>query len=157
MAKHKGRGVGGTDVPMPNGASANGAGLAGVSGPGTGIAGERGDCAPQRASRTIAACSDVSLISEPAGIVVAVGRRAVPPGNPSGQDRASGETVDGIRLRDLVREATYAIESRGILIALERAGGNRAQAAQMLGLSRQSLYVKLRRFGLGGLGADSDR
>jgi DNA-binding protein Fis len=27
-------------------------------------------------------------------------------------------------------------------------GDNRASAAEMLGLSRQSLYVKLRRFGL---------
>jgi transcriptional regulator of acetoin/glycerol metabolism len=29
---------------------------------------------------------------------------------------------------------------------------NRASAATLLGLSRQSLYVKLRRFGLGDLG-----
>jgi DNA-binding protein Fis len=28
---------------------------------------------------------------------------------------------------------------------------NRAMAAQLLGLSRQSLYVKLRRFGIGNL------
>jgi DNA-binding protein Fis len=28
---------------------------------------------------------------------------------------------------------------------------NRAMAAQLLGLSRQSLYVKLRRFGMGDL------
>jgi DNA-binding NtrC family response regulator len=33
---------------------------------------------------------------------------------------------------------------------------NRALAAQMLGLSRQSLYVKLRRFGMGGLGGDGE-
>jgi DNA-binding NtrC family response regulator len=33
--------------------------------------------------------------------------------------------------------------------------GNRASAAQLLGLSRQSLYVKLHRFGLGG-GGSSD-
>ena len=29
------------------------------------------------------------------------------------------------------------------------AGNNRASAAEMLGLSRQSLYVKLRRYGIG--------
>ena len=29
--------------------------------------------------------------------------------------------------------------------------GNRASAAQLLGLSRQSLYVKLNRFGLGAV------
>ncbi|MFX4955918.1 helix-turn-helix domain-containing protein [Acinetobacter baumannii] len=32
--------------------------------------------------------------------------------------------------------------------ALELTRDNRASAAEMLGLSRQSLYVKLRRFGL---------
>jgi DNA-binding NtrC family response regulator len=32
--------------------------------------------------------------------------------------------------------------------ALKLTGDNRATAAEMLGLSRQSLYVKLRRFGL---------
>jgi len=31
---------------------------------------------------------------------------------------------------------------------LKLTGDNRATAAEMLGLSRQSLYVKLRRFGL---------
>jgi DNA-binding protein Fis len=33
---------------------------------------------------------------------------------------------------------------------------NRALAAQFLGLSRQSLYVKLRRYGLGGADAAND-
>jgi DNA-binding NtrC family response regulator len=32
--------------------------------------------------------------------------------------------------------------------ALEMTHNNRASAAEMLGLSRQSLYVKLRRFGI---------
>jgi DNA-binding NtrC family response regulator len=32
--------------------------------------------------------------------------------------------------------------------ALELTHNNRASAAEMLGLSRQSLYVKLRRFGM---------
>jgi DNA-binding NtrC family response regulator len=32
--------------------------------------------------------------------------------------------------------------------ALKLTGDNRATAAELLGLSRQSLYVKLRRFGL---------
>lgn len=34
--------------------------------------------------------------------------------------------------------------------ALERAAGNRTVAAEMLGLSRQSLYAKLGRYGLDG-------
>ena len=39
---------------------------------------------------------------------------------------------------------------------LELTGDNRASAAEMLGLSRQSLYSKLRRFGLGHLDSDAD-
>jgi DNA-binding protein Fis len=39
---------------------------------------------------------------------------------------------------------------------LELTGDNRASAAEMLGLSRQSLYVKLRRFGMSDPGADTD-
>ena len=35
--------------------------------------------------------------------------------------------------------------------ALEITGDNRASAAEILGLSRQSLYAKLRRYGLGEL------
>ena len=54
-------------------------------------------------------------------------------------------------LKDLVREATDAIERLCIEAALELTGDNRASAAEMLGLSRQSLYVKLRRYGLGDL------
>ena len=38
-------------------------------------------------------------------------------------------------------------------LALELTHDNRASAAEMLGLSRQSLYVKLRRFNIGDLAA----
>jgi transcriptional regulator PpsR len=58
------------------------------------------------------------------------------------------ELVGRVPLRDLVREATDVIEKLSIEAALELTGDNRASAAEMLGLSRQSLYVKLRRFGL---------
>ena len=40
--------------------------------------------------------------------------------------------------------------------ALELTRDNRASAAEMLGLSRQSLYVKLRRYGLGDLDGDDE-
>jgi DNA-binding NtrC family response regulator len=43
------------------------------------------------------------------------------------------------------------IERLCIEAALELTADNRASAAEMLGLSRQSLYVKLRRYGLGDL------
>ena len=45
-------------------------------------------------------------------------------------------------------ESSDVIERLCIEAALQLTGGNRASAAEMLGLSRQSLYVKLRRYGL---------
>jgi transcriptional regulator PpsR len=66
------------------------------------------------------------------------------------------ELIGRVPLRDLVREATDAIERLCIEAALDLTGDNRASAAEMLGLSRQSLYVKLRRYGLGDLGTDDD-
>ena len=58
------------------------------------------------------------------------------------------ELVGRVSLKDLVREATDVIERLSIEAALQMTGGNRASASEMLGVSRQSLYVKLRRFGL---------
>ena len=64
------------------------------------------------------------------------------------------ELIGRVPLKDLVREATDVIERLAIEAALELTGDNRASAAEMLGLSRQSLYVKLRRYGLGDLGPE---
>ncbi len=65
------------------------------------------------------------------------------------------ELVGRVPLKDLVRESTDMIEKLCIEAALEITGDNRASAAEILGLSRQSLYAKLRRYGLGEL-ASSD-
>jgi len=65
--------------------------------------------------------------------------------------------IGRVALKDLVREATDVIERMCIEAALELTRDNRASAAEVLGLSRQSLYIKLRRYGLGPLapeGAD---
>jgi transcriptional regulator PpsR len=64
--------------------------------------------------------------------------------------------VGRMPLKDLVRESTDLIEQLCIEAALKLTQDNRASAAEMLGLSRQSLYVKLRRYGLGDLGSASD-
>lgn len=64
------------------------------------------------------------------------------------------ELVGRVPLKDLVRESTDLIERLCIEAALELTGDNRASAAEMLGLSRQSLYVKLRRYGLGDLDSE---
>jgi len=61
------------------------------------------------------------------------------------------ELIGRVSLKELVRESTDMIERLCIEAALEVTGDNRASAAEMLGLSRQSLYVKLRRYGLGDL------
>ena len=68
------------------------------------------------------------------------------------------ELVGRVPLKDLVRESTDMIEKLCIEAALEITGDNRASAAEILGLSRQSLYAKLRRYGLGELAStESDQ
>jgi transcriptional regulator PpsR len=72
---------------------------------------------------------------------------------------AAGQLTDlvgRVPLKELVREATDVIEKLAIEAALELTGNNRASAAEMLGLSRQSLYVKLRRYGIGEADADEE-
>lgn len=61
------------------------------------------------------------------------------------------ELVGRVPLKDLVRETTDMIERLCIEAALELSNDNRATAADLLGLSRQSLYAKLHRYGLGAL------
>jgi len=56
-----------------------------------------------------------------------------------------------VPLKELVRETADVIERLCISAALKLTGDNRATAAELLGLSRQSLYAKLRRYGLGDL------
>ncbi len=66
------------------------------------------------------------------------------------------ELVGRMTMKELVRETTDVIEKLCIEAALELTGDNRASAAEMLGLSRQSLYAKLRRYGLGDLGSGDE-
>jgi transcriptional regulator PpsR len=53
--------------------------------------------------------------------------------------------VGRVSLRDLVRDTTDLVERHFIEAALELTDDNRTMAAEVLGVSRQSLYVKLRR------------
>lgn len=66
------------------------------------------------------------------------------------------ELVGRVPMKDIVSETTDLIEQLCIEAALQMTQGNRASAAQLLGLSRQSLYVKLNRFGIGGSQAAGD-
>jgi transcriptional regulator PpsR len=67
------------------------------------------------------------------------------------------ELVGRVPLKDLVQESTDLIEKLCIEAALQLTHDNRASAAEMLGLSRQSLYVKLHRYGLGDLVAEPEK
>ncbi len=58
------------------------------------------------------------------------------------------QLVGRVPLKELVRDATDVVETLCIEAALQLTGDNRASAAEMLGVSRQSLYVKLRRHGM---------
>ncbi len=58
------------------------------------------------------------------------------------------ELVGSSNLKDIVGETTNMVEKICIETAIELTRNNRVAAAEMLGLSRQSLYVKLRKYGL---------
>lgn len=64
------------------------------------------------------------------------------------------DLVGRMSLKDIVRESTDLIERLCIEAALSYTSDNRASAAEILGLSRQSLYSKLHRYGLGNLPSD---
>jgi DNA-binding NtrC family response regulator len=65
------------------------------------------------------------------------------------------ELIGRVPLKDIVRETTDIIERLCVEAALKLTGDNRASAAELLGLSRQSLYSKLHRFDIAG-GDDED-
>ena len=62
--------------------------------------------------------------------------------------RSVMELVGSSTLKDIVTETTDVVEKMCIQTAVDLTRNNRVAAAEMLGLSRQSLYVKLRKFGL---------
>ncbi len=98
----------------------------------------------------------VASLSEPKPMIGFVMRDIsrydqIPARKPEVGKEASSDLINlvgTVPLKDLVRASTEEIEKMCIEAALKKTGNNRASAAEMLGLSRQSLYVKLRRFGL---------
>ncbi len=91
-------------------------------------------------------------------VIRQIGRRLrdLPPG-PQEMPRSVEqltELVGRMSLKEIVRESTDLIERLCIEAALEYTSDNRASAAEILGLSRQSLYSKLHRHGLGNLPGD---
>lgn len=105
---------------------------------------------------------EISAVSVPDGDPPCLGFTVRHIGRRLGADLQAGKSsprsveqlthlVGRMPLKDLVRESTDLIEQLCIEAALKLTQDNRASAAEMLGLSRQSLYVKLRRYGMGDL------
>jgi transcriptional regulator PpsR len=67
------------------------------------------------------------------------------------------QRIGRIPLKELVRESKDVIEALCVEEALKLTHDNRASAAELLGLSRQSLYAKLRRYGIGGADSSGSR
>ena len=61
---------------------------------------------------------------------------------------AMSKQIGTSSLRTLVKNTVSIVEQHYVKEALELAGGNRTATAELLGLSRQSLYAKLNRYGL---------
>ncbi|MBL8344704.1 MAG: transcriptional regulator PpsR [Rubrivivax sp.] len=90
-----------------------------------------------------------------------IGRRLRPEGSKPGPQMPASvhqltELVGRVPLKQIVSETSDLIEQLSIQAALKLSRNNRALAAQLLGLSRQSLYVKLRRYGLGEVPAEAE-
>jgi transcriptional regulator PpsR len=82
--------------------------------------------------------------------------RDVPAANVPRSVEQLTELVGRVSLKDIVRESTDLIERLCIEAALRYTSNNRASAAEILGLSRQSLYSKLHRHGLASPGGDPE-
>lgn len=88
----------------------------------------------------------LAMVVRDASRIESLRRPAV--GTPDDGVRNVMELVGSSTLKDIVAETTDVIEKMCIETALELTRNNRVAAADMLSLSRQSLYVKLRKYGL---------
>ena len=92
------------------------------------------------------------------GLIIRDSSRLEPSRGKIGSPDADGQLPDPGRnvmdlvgtasLKEIVAETTDVVEKMCIETAVELTRNNRVAAAEMLGLSRQSLYVKLRKYGL---------
>lgn len=96
-------------------------------------------------------CLGFSIRALPPRSALNVGTRAEPR-----SVEQMAELVGRVSMKTLVRETTDLIEKLCIEAALRITRDNRASAAEMLGLSRQGLYAKMRRYGVGDLDAVED-
>lgn len=94
------------------------------------------------------------------GVLLRNVSRRLPSGNESDFLRTAlgsmSEQIGKSSLRSLVKNTVSIVEQHYVKQALELAGGNRSATAELLGLSRQSLYAKLNRYGLENKGSDTE-
>jgi transcriptional regulator PpsR len=88
----------------------------------------------------------VALVVRDMGRAEAV-RHAAPTAEEPGQSNVV-DLVGTASLKEIVAETTDVVEKMCIEAAVQLTNNNRVAAAEMLGLSRQSLYVKLRKYDL---------
>ena len=74
--------------------------------------------------------------------------RAISPSMSADQGQSIMDLVGSATLRDIVAQTTDVVEKMCIETAVQLTMNNRVAAAEMLGVSRQSLYVKLRKYDL---------
>lgn len=94
------------------------------------------------------------------GVLVRNVSRRLPSGNESDFLRSAlgsmSEQIGKSSLRSLVKNTVSIVEQHYVKQALELSGGNRTATAELLGLSRQSLYAKLNRYDLEDKGLDAE-
>jgi transcriptional regulator PpsR len=90
--------------------------------------------------------SRMEVVREPASVMATVPGTAGPVSDDA--MRNVMDLVGSAPLKDIVAATTDVVEKMCIETAVELTDNNRVAAAEMLGLSRQSLYVKLRKYGL---------
>ena len=84
-------------------------------------------------------------------VVRDTGRAEVMRQGSGGEDSSQSNVVDLVgtaSLKEIVAQTNDVVEKMCIEAAVQLTNNNRVAAAEMLGLSRQSLYVKLRKYGL---------
>jgi transcriptional regulator PpsR len=122
----------------------------------TTIQGELGMVTPVELS----AAADADGQAQHVGVLLRdVSRRLIGPGGEAEARHMPQVHLDKlgqVPLLELVRDASDAVERTYIAAALVKVGGNRTAAADLLGLSRQSLHSKLNRYEIGTAAAKSD-
>jgi transcriptional regulator PpsR len=115
----------------------------------TSIQGEHGLDSEVEVSAVSAAHAEMAAI----GIVIRditrrLGNEANPTDDLNEAVERLADRVGQVSLKQLVEDTVSLVELHFIDAALQLTGDNRSAAAELLGLSRQSLYTKLKRYGL---------